>query len=121
MNLDSLKKRPRKSPLLPGLLVLLLAPIMAGYAAEQTGEAKHESRNEVEGIVQTMPKGQIGSWKIGDRQVTTDAKTQFDEQECPIKVGANVEAQGQLQGQSLIASKIECEGPEESEDQEQDD
>ncbi len=94
------------------LAVLVSIPLFA-FAAEK-------SHQEVKGIIQSMPAKNIGNWKIDGKTVKVSAQTQIDEKECKLKVGGRAEAEGHFQGQILIAREIECEGPEENEDEDAD-
>lgn len=103
----------KKTSLAISLAVLVSIPLFA-FAAEK-------SHQEVKGIIQSMPAKNIGSWKIDGKEVKVSAQTQIDEKECKLKVGGMAEAEGHFQGKILVATKIECEAPEGSEEHEDQD
>lgn len=74
-------------------------------ASGQKVAAQHQQK--IKGIFESIPANRTGVWKIGGHLIT--AQTQFDDDECPIKVEGMGEARGAYQGQTFIATKIECE------------
>lgn len=92
--------------------VALASVLFAGLALPMlafAGEKHHEQ--EVKGVVQVMPAKKIGLWKIQGQQVKVTASTRIDEKECALKVGQQAEAEGAFSGKLLVATKIECEMP----------
>jgi len=74
--------------------ILLITLVLAvGCLAPATIMAKggdDRDRQRFYGWVEAMPAGLHGTWIIGGRQVTTNSRTQFDQQEGPLVVGACV-------------------------------
>ncbi len=90
--------------LIAGLMAAVLLPASALWLASAQAD-----QPEVKGMIQTLPAGRKGVWKIGGRQLSIDANTRFKEKHCALKVGALAEAEYRQQGQTLIATEIECE------------
>lgn len=84
----------------------LVLPLMAVSAGEEQHEKK---KQEIQGIVETMPTHLQGVWKIGGRQVMAKPSTQFKQKKCALKVGALAEAEYTTEGQTLVAEEIKCE------------
>jgi hypothetical protein len=56
----------------------------------QSVSAKSDERRDrirFYGVVEVMPQGLHGTWIIGGKVVTTNPRTQFDQQEGPLRVG----------------------------------
>lgn len=89
----------RKGPLravLP-LSFMLSAFLMAPAVAEAKEELERE-RQRITGWVEVMPEGLHGPWVIGGQHVTTNPRTEFDQQDGPLMVGgcAKVDIRGGL-------------------------
>ena len=84
------------------------AMLVVGAAVAKDG-MDDPSATEISGVVQTMPAdGLVGDWKIAGKAVTTDATTQFDQEDGKVGVGAMVEVKGAVQADgSLKAATME--------------
>ena len=83
-------KKMRRASALTVALMLAAAPNMA--LAKRGGDG--DNRSEFYGLVQERPEnGQHGDWVIGGRTVPTDAGTEFDQSEGPLRVGSCAKVQ----------------------------
>lgn len=99
--------KEKKCPLKVGALAEV-EYVMEGQALVAQ-EIKCETEIEIKGLVEAMPAGRLGAWKIGGQKVRADKQTQFDEKDCPIKVGSRIEAKVHMTPQGLVMKKAECE------------
>ena len=75
----------RRASALTVALMLAAAPNMA--LAKRGGDG--DKRSAFYGFVQERPEqGRHGDWVIGGRTVATDAGTEFDQSEGPLRVGS---------------------------------
>ena len=49
---------------------------------------------EIEGLIETVPNGLVGSWTVAGAAIEVSESTEFDTEEGPFVVGACVEAEG---------------------------
>jgi hypothetical protein len=65
---------------------------------------------EFYGIVENRPEGKIGTWVIGGRQVEVTEKTEIDEDDGPLVIGAcaQVEYDGNLVEEIESEDKSKC-------------
>ncbi len=67
------------------LLVVLSTPTLL--------EAKNDDnkdRGRFYGLVEKMPPGFHGTWMVSGREITTNPRTEFDQREGPLRIGACV-------------------------------
>ena len=63
---------------------------------------------EIEGTIETLPSGLIGTWQVAGRSVIVTAATELETQNGAFAVGVTVEVEGSLDASGAInASKIE--------------
>jgi Spy/CpxP family protein refolding chaperone len=93
MTLRMRKVRPWVMALI--LSLTIAAVFMAPAAGAARGDDDHD-RLRFYGWVESMPEGLHGTWIIGGQQVTTNPRTQLDQQEGPLRVGgcAKVDIRG---------------------------
>lgn len=63
--------------------------VSAIFLAQVVSAKDEEKRDRIRfyGVVETMPQDFHGNWVIGGNVVTTGPRTQFDQQEGPLRVG----------------------------------
>lgn len=69
------------------LSLLLAAAIQATPESVSAREGEDRDRVRFTGWVEEMPEGLHGTWVIGGRDVETDRRTEFDEEDGPLRVG----------------------------------
>lgn len=69
------------------VVVLMLCFSMAGLAVAEASDNGKRDRTRFYGWVELMPETFHGTWVIGGHPITTDASTEFDEEEGPLMVG----------------------------------
>jgi Domain of unknown function (DUF5666) len=83
-------------------LVLAITLGFSAYAAD-------EPETHFEGVIQQLPAGHLlGVWMVSQRAVIVSEATKLEEEDGPIRIGANVDVKGFLQPDgSIMASNIE--------------
>lgn len=64
--------------------------VAAAMVLPQVASAKNDEKRErirFYGIVEVMPQDLHGTWIIGGQILTTNAHTEFDQQEGPLRIG----------------------------------
>lgn len=71
------------------LAVLFLLTLTICLLAPATLQAKDDAdRTRFYGLVEAMPEGMHGTWIIGGQEVTTHPRTEFDQTQGPLQIGA---------------------------------
>lgn len=73
------------SSLLCALLIVLTTPLLLDAKYD-----RYRDRVRFYGWVESMPQGLHGTWIISGRQITTSPRTEFDQLEGPLRIGACV-------------------------------
>lgn len=95
---------------------------MVQHAKVQQATAQHAKQEvEIKGVVQSLPAKKMGLWTIQGTAVKVTPQTRIDEEECVLKKGGLAEAEGTFLAKVLVARKLECEGPEDKDDDKHDD
>lgn len=82
-----LHRIPENHPRAALVLGLVMAAMLSAPAAVLARGGEDSDRFRFYGWVESMPEGFQGTWIIGGRQVTTNPRTQFDQEEGPLMVG----------------------------------
>lgn len=88
----------RRHSLVALVLGLMLASFLVAPVAAVAKDDHDRDRARFYGWVEVMPEGLHGTWIIGGQQVTTNARTEFDQLDGPLMVGgcAKVDIRGGL-------------------------
>lgn len=83
---------------------------------EASGSRDDDSRhrrsdNEFYGVVKALPRGELGTWMIGEREVFVDQQTRIETKHGRPMIGATVEVKGSYQNDTFHARKIEVKQP----------
>jgi hypothetical protein len=84
----------------------LVLAIVVGLSAYATDEP---AVTHFEGVIQQLPAGSpLGVWMVSQKAVIVTEATKLEEEDGPIRVGANVDIRGFLQPDgSIMAANIE--------------
>lgn len=83
--------------------------LVAMWAMVLATPVSHASE-EFYGIIESRPKGNVGTWVIGGRNVEVTDKTRLEEDHGPLVVGAcvEVEYEGKAVGEITSEEKKKC-------------
>jgi Domain of unknown function (DUF5666) len=84
-------------------LVVALGTAFSSFAADEPPKI------ELEGFIQQLPAGRLfGIWMVSEKAVVVTEATVIEEEDGPIRVGANVNVRGFAQPDgSIMATNIE--------------
>jgi Domain of unknown function (DUF5666) len=84
----------------------LVLAIVVGFSAHATDEP---AVSHFEGVIQQLPAGSLlGVWMVSQKAVIVTEATKLEEEDGPIRVGANVDIRGFPQPDgSIMAANIE--------------
>jgi hypothetical protein len=84
----------------------LVLAIVVGFSVYATDES---AVTHFEGVIQQLPAGSLlGVWMVSQKAVIVTGATKLEEEDGPIRVGANVDIRGFLQPDgSIMAANIE--------------
>ena len=83
--------------------VSAIAMVVSAFAADDTAEVRFE------GVIQQLPAARLfGVWMVSQKAVIVTEATKIEEEDGPIRVGANVDVKGFAQPDgSILATNIE--------------
>jgi cytoskeletal protein CcmA (bactofilin family) len=87
------------------------ASIDATKIETKSNAAGGDGRDELKGLIEALPAGFVGDWRISGRTVHVTAATMIDQEHGAPAVGASVEVSGMLRADgSFDAARIEVKG-----------